>query len=266
MPFSVLIAVYAKESPEYLKESLASLLQQTLRPDEVVLVEDGVIGNGLSEVIESFRAQLNIVTVRLSRHSGLAGALNEGLKECTYELVARMDSDDVSMPNRFEKQIAFMQANPDISVSSATIEEYDENMNKLLYRRSLPLTHEDLYDLAKSRNPLNHVASVFRKQAVLNAGGYPEVYPEDYALWISMLQQGMKFANLPDTLICVRTGKQFLARRGIDMLIGELKIFRYMYDSSFISEFEYFKAVIQRFLLRMSPNIIKSFLYRHARK
>jgi glycosyltransferase involved in cell wall biosynthesis len=208
---------------------------------------------------------MNIVSVRLIQHSGLAVALNEGLKQCAHDLVARMDTDDFALPERFEKQVAFMKANPEIAVSSCSIEEYDSRFDRLLYRRILPLTHNELYELAKSRNPINHTACIFRKQIILRLGGYPEIYPEDYMLWIKMLQHGARFANLPDSLMRVRAGEQFFKRRGRDILKGELRTYRYMYDSGFISVFEYVKNSLSRTVLRTSPDFIKSLLYRLAR-
>jgi glycosyltransferase involved in cell wall biosynthesis len=236
-----------------------------MRADEVVLVEDGPICRELARIIQLYREDLNIVSVRLSENSGLAVALNEGLKQCAHDLVARMDSDDIALPERFEKQVSFMQANPDITVSSASIDEYDESIEKLLYRRELPLTHKELYDFAKSRNPINHTACLYRKSVILEQGGYPDIYPEDYMLWIKVLQRGARFANLPDTLMQVRTGEGFLKRRGYEILKGELKIYRYMYDNKFISVFEYLKNVILRIVLRVSPRRIKSILYKYAR-
>jgi glycosyltransferase involved in cell wall biosynthesis len=263
--FSVLMSVYHRENPEHLEQSLRSLLKQTLQADEVVLVEDGPIGRELASIIESYRAKLNIVSVRLTQHSGLAVALNEGLKQCAHDLVARMDTDDFALPERFEKQVSFMKANPEIAISSCSIEEYDSRFDRLLYRRILPLTHNELYELAKFRNPINHTACIFRKQVILQLGGYPEIYPEDYMLWIKMLQNGARFANLPDSLMRVRTGEQFFKRRGRDILKGELRTYRYMYDSGFISVFEYVKNSLSRTVLRTSPHIIKSLLYRLAR-
>ena len=148
MKFSVLMSVYDKEKSEYLKEALQSLVDQTLLPDEVILVEDGPIGKNLQEVIKKYRSLLNIKSIKLENNCGLAVALNEGLKHCTHDLVARMDTDDISLPERFEKQIAYMQNNPDISVSSGWIEEIDDQ-GRFFCLRKLPETHEELVNFAK---------------------------------------------------------------------------------------------------------------------
>jgi len=265
MSFSVLMSVYNKESPRYLRECLLSLAGQDLPANELVLVEDGPISSELSDVIESFRCELNIVSVKLESNVGLGLALNQGLQACRYNLVARMDTDDIAFPCRFEKQISFMERNPDISVLSGCIEEWDENMINKLSKRNLPLTHQEIYRFAKTRSPISHPACVFIKSDVISAGCYPDIYPEDYQLWITMIQNDCKFANLPDVMLKMRTGKQFITRRGYKFLKGELKIYRYMYKTGFINTFKYLKIVFLRSLLRLSPSFVKLFLYKYAR-
>ena len=183
MNFNVLISVYFKEKPKYLEICLQSIMVQTLKPDEVVLVEDGPISAELKAVVEQFRDALNIVSVPLAENVGLACALNEGLKHCKHELVARMDSDDIALPARFEKQVVFMQSNPDIAASSGVIEEFDE-AGLVTTKRVLPLVHSEIVAFAKKRSPLSHPAVIFRKSAVLDVGGYPLFRnAQDYALW-----------------------------------------------------------------------------------
>lgn len=264
LKLSVLLSVYNKEKPRYLVACLNSLLEQTFRADEMVLVEDGPISSELSEVIHRFRAGLNIVSIRLPENVGLACALNEGLKHCSYDLVARMDTDDIALPDRFEKQIVFMKANPDIVTSSGFIEEFND-AGDALSQRALPLKHDDLVKFAKKRSPLSHPAVIFRKEAVLSVGGYPELYPEDYLLWVKLIQQGFKIANIPDVLVRMRTGEGFITRRGWLFLKGELRIYRYMYKTNFINFFEYIQIVMLKSVLRLSPGVVKLFLYKVAR-
>lgn len=138
MYVSVLVSVYFKEKPEYLAACLLSLVNQTLKADEVILVEDGPISSALIAEIEKYRDVLNIVSVPLSENVGLARALNDGLKYCSHDLVARMDTDDIALPDRFEKQVAFMQSSPDIAASSGFIEEFND-LGDVLSQRVLPL-------------------------------------------------------------------------------------------------------------------------------
>src|SRR5690606_18998899 len=159
MSFSVLMSVYKAERPEYLRLALESLVTQTLQPGELVLVEDGPLPGELHATIDAFRAQLNIRSVRLAQNVGLARALNAGLEHCSHELVARMDSDDISLPDRFEKQVTFMNEHPEIAASSAALDEFDET-GTVFSSRVLPLTHEELVAFAKRRSPLSHAVAI----------------------------------------------------------------------------------------------------------
>ena len=265
MKFSILMSVYSKENPEYLAQSLQSLTDQTLKSNEVILVEDGPLGPELKDVIESFRKKLNITSVRLETNSGLAVALNEGLKHCTYELVARMDSDDVSLPHRFEKQVAFMVANPEVVVSSAWIEERSVDMQSALCVRSVPQSHEQIAAFAKSRSPISHPVVIYKKSAVLGVGGYPVIYPEDYLLWCLLISKGYTLRNIPEVLLQMRTGDDFITRRGYNFLKGQIKIYWLMKKIEFIGWPIFIMNVASCSVVRLSPRFIKKQLYKHAR-
>lgn len=264
MSLSVLVSIYYKEKPDNLTECLHSLASQSLKANEVILVEDGPISDELKSIIESFRHELNIVSVPLTENVGLACALNEGLKHCSNEIVARMDTDDIARDERFERQMEFMNLNPEVAASSGVVEEFNEE-GQVLMRRVLPLEHSEIINFAKRRSPLSHPATIFRKSAVESVGGYPEVYPEDYLLWVKLIQQGHQLANLPYELLRMRAGDEFITRRGLQFLKGELKIYRYMYQTEFINFFEYVKIIILRSVLRLSPPFVKLLLYRVAR-
>lgn len=263
--FSVLMSVYSAESPQYLTECLQSLAEQTMMADEVVLVEDGSISAELSEVILLFKKKLNIISVCLDKNSGLAAALNIGLKSCSFDLVVRMDTDDVSVPDRFEKQIKFMNDNPDIAVSSGFVEEWSEDMSKKLDVRCLPSSHAEILLFSKYRSPMSHPAVIFRKEAVLRIGGYPSLYPEDYPLWCTLLSKGYKMANLQEVLVRMRVGDGFISRRGRAFYEGEVKVFRYLAKIGFINRFQLYLNVVSKAVLRLSPNFVKKLLYKFSR-
>jgi len=263
--FSVLMSVYDKENPSHLCSSLESVASQTLKPDEFILVEDGPINDNLIEVINSFRGQMSIVSVRLPFNQGLAAALNEGLKYCKHELIVRMDSDDVCFPDRFEKQLCFMRDNPDIDFSSGFIEEYDDKMLNRVNIRTLPLEHSALKDFAKMRSPMSHAATIYKKSAVLNVGGYPNFYPEDYALWTLMIAKGYKMANLPHYLLKVRAGDAMISRRGLKFLKGYIKTYRLMYNLGLINFGEFVMNVLKQTILRISPTFVRKLMYKYAR-
>jgi len=269
MSFSVLLSVYEKDNPQYLDEALNSIWdQQVQKPGQIVLVKDGQLTDELCICINNWKQKLceMLSVVELSENVGLGAALNSGLQQCRYELVARMDSDDISLPNRFEKQVAFMENNPDIAASSAVLEEWDENFSKCIGRRTLPLKPEELEKLAKYRSPLSHPVSIFRKSIVLSIGGYPSFRKaQDYALWSLLLSKGYKLANLPDVLHKQRAGNNLMNRRGIQYFKGEIKIIKYQRSITLLNNFEYLRNIIVRFCIRISPNFLKSIFYAHLK-
>lgn len=264
MKLSVLISVYIKEMPSRLNECLHSLVNQTLKADEVVLVQDGPLKSELQSVIDQYREALNIVSVVLKENVGLATALNVGLKFCKHAYVARMDSDDVALPDRLRIQSNFMLSNPFIDACSGTIEEFDD-CGRILGYRKLPLHHDEIVEFCKRRSPLSHPAVMFKKSAVLDVGGYPVIYPEDHLLWVKLILNGYRLANVQDIIVRMRTNEAILTRRGYNFLKGQIFTFNYMYRSGFINFSEYLRVVISVSILRLSPGFIKIYLYRYAR-
>src|SRR5690606_1010859 len=263
MSLSVLMSVYKAEKPEFLKIALESLVDQTVRADEVVLVEDGPLPDTLHEIIEQYREPLNIQSVPLPRNVGLARALNAGLAHCSHELVARMDSDDISLPQRFEKQLAYMEAHPEVAASSAALDEFDEN-GEVFSSRVLPLRHEELRAFARRRSPLSHAVAIFRKSAVLAVGGYPPFKrSQDVALWSLLLVKGYRLGNLPDTLFKVRAGAAFMTRNGLRSLHHEYAVIRYQRRIGFLTRREMARNLCVRFVLAVVPQGIKKQLYAH---
>lgn len=265
MSFSVLMSVYIKEKPIYLSECLDSLVKQSLRPYEIILVEDGPLTDDLNKVIVFYSKILPIKSIRIEKNQGLAHALNEGLKHCSQELVARMDTDDISLFNRFECQVSYMLLHPDVQVSSCWIEERNQNMTETLFLKKLPLRHEDILKFSKRRNPISHPASIFRKTRVISVGGYPDIFPEDYALWSLMLVKGCRFGNLQETLLYMRTGSDFIKRRGFGFFKGELKLLKYQNKIGFLNEFEVCLNFLIRAAVRLSPSKMREFFYKFAR-
>lgn len=263
--FSVLMSVYKKEQAAYLDECLRSLVCQSLPPSEVILVEDGPIPEDLNNIIEKYSRILPMKIVRIEKNGGLAAALNVGLKHCSNELIVRMDTDDVSLPYRFERQVKYMLSHPDIDVSSAWIEERDEKMANVLFIKKLPLGHNDILKFSKKRNPISHPVSIFKKSAVMSVGGYPDVFPEDYALWSLLLVNKFIFSNIPETLLYMRTGPDFMGRRGFNLFKGEMRLLNYQKSIGFLSFYEFFISFMIKVVLRLSPLKFREFLYKFAR-
>ena len=262
--FSVLMSVYHKDDPSYFETALNSLIQQTVPPDEIVLVKDGPISEELEEVISTFHEKyddLKIVEIKIN--SGLGNALNEGLKYCRYDLVARMDSDDISEPDRFGEQVAVFEADNTISICGGWISEFEGNPTNILSYRRVPIEHADIIRMAHSMSPMNHVTVMFKKSDVMAVGSYMPFYQfEDYYLWVRLIKAGFKFKNVPFILVNVRGGRDMASRRGGGKYIRtELKFQSFLLKSGMITHFEYLKNCAVRTTVRMLPNSLRSRVY-----
>lgn len=264
--FSVLLSLYSKENPLYLRDSLESVFSQSLRPDEVVLVEDGPLTSELYTVVMEFKKKYDkLKVISLPVNSGLGKALNEGLKHCSYDIVVRMDTDDVSKPNRFEKQVKFMDSHPEIDVCSAWIDEFNGSIENVVATKSLPETSAEIYEYGKKRCPINHPVAAFRKKAVAAAGGYMH-YPlfEDYYLWARMLVSGAKFYNFQESLLWFRTTADVYRRRGgWRYAMTEIRLQFLFVGIGYIGFGTFLKNLVIRFLVRIIPNKLRSFIYKH---
>lgn len=265
MNFSVLISVYIKEKPEYFYACLQSIAEQTKKASEIIIVADGPLTKELYEVIDKFEDQLPIKKIQIEKNLGLAKALNFGLSHCSHSLVARMDSDDICTKDRFEEQVKYLQENPKISVLSSWIEERDEKMEEIFHIKKLPSSHQEILVFSKTRSPIAHPVVIYRKDDVLKAGGYPEIYPEDYALWNKMLSMGFNFANVQKVLLVMRTGDSMLQRRGFKFLKGEIQVHFQQYRLGLISGSRLLMNIIIKMVLRLAPLKIKNFLYKNFR-
>ncbi len=269
IPFSVLIPVYYKENPVFLKRALKSIWKdQTLKPDEIVIVRDGPLTERLDQVIEQFAQKAPVKIVSLKKNAGLGKALAKGILACSHEFIARMDSDDISVPERFQKQLEYLWNNPEVDLLSSNIAEFSDNPKKIVSIRKVPSTHEEIVRFSRSRSPMNHMAVVFRKQAVLNAGNYkPFNSYEDYFLWVRMLMAGHQAANIDEELVLARTGNNMLARRqGYAYFKQELKLQKEFYLAHFIHYETYLRNIMLRAVPRLLPLFFLAIIYRYLRK
>ena len=266
--YSVLMSVYVKEKAEYLKQAMDSIWNQTIPTDDFVLVCDGPLNDELDAVIEVMEKMHpdTLRVVRLEKNGGLGNALNEGIKHCKHELVARMDSDDISRPDRCERQLNVFQEHPDISVVSGIVEEFTTSTSEIEARRVPPETHEEIITFAKKRNPFNHPCVMYKRSAVEAAGGYQDFYLlEDYYLWIRMLQKGSHGYNLQEPLLWMRAGSDMYKRRaGWKYAQSQKALFKYMKASGFISGSQYIKSVGIRTASSITPNWLREFMFKRA--
>ena len=269
---SVLISVYIKEKAKNLEEALESIINQTLLPTELVLVKDGPLNEALDNVIAVYEKKftkkgIDFKQVALEDNKGLSVALNEGLKLCTCEYIARMDSDDISDKERLNLQLEFLENNKDIAVIGSDIAEFVEK-GKVLRVKKMPVEHEKLYKYAKLRNPLNHMSVVFRKQVVESLGGYIHLpYLEDYYLWSRLLARGEKISNISKPLVWARVDRDFAARRGgFAYFKNYILLRKKQREIKFTNFFEYILGVTVCAGMVLQPKFIRNIFYSILRR
>ncbi|VTU07488.1 putative UDP-galactose--lipooligosaccharide galactosyltransferase [Actinobacillus indolicus] len=266
MKFSVLMSLYFKEKPEYLTECFESLKNQTVQADEIVVVFDGVITPELEQVVQNFVEILPLNIVRLAQNQGLGKALNHGLAHCRNEWVFRMDTDDICIPERFEKQVAFIEQNPDTIIFGGQIAEFGSDINDIVSYRRVPTETKAIVEFTQKRCPFNHMTVAYQKSAVLECGGYQDLQ-EDYYLWIKLVALGKKVANLPEVLVYARVGNGMVGRRrGIAQAKAEWRLFKLKRQVGVQGMVSGFITFIMRVLPRLLPASLLSHLYKLLRK
>lgn len=263
--YSVLMSVYHKEKPEYLKQAIESIQAQTYPTDDFVLVCDGPLNSELDAVITTKQQEMNGVlkVYRLDKNEGLGNALNAGINHCKNELVARMDSDDVAYPDRCEKQIDVFNTHPEVSICSGIVEEFTTDPEVVDARRVLPETNAKIMEFAKKRNPFNHPCVMYKKSAVEAAGSYKDFYLlEDYYLWLRMLMAGYQGYNIQEPLLHMRAGSDMYMRRaGLKYARTQARLFKFMKDSGFIGNSQYIKSCVIRSGSALAPNWLRKFMF-----
>lgn len=263
--YSVLMSVYYKEKPAYLKQAIESIQAQTLPTDDFVLICDGPLVTELDAVIAAKQREMGAVlkVVRLAKNGGLGSALNEGIMHCRNELIARMDSDDVAYPTRCEKQIAVFNAHPEVSICSGIVEEFATDPNTVDTRRVPPETNAEIVEFAKTRNPFNHPCVMYKKSAVEAVGSYQEFYLlEDYYLWLRMLMAGYQGYNIQEPLLHMRAGiGMYLRRAGWKYAKAQVKLFRFMRRQGFIGIGQYIKSCVIRSASSLAPNWLRKLMF-----
>lgn len=264
--YSVLMSVYHKENPVYLYESITSILEQTILPSDFVLVCDGPLTNELDNVINEFEGRYPILfqIVRLDQNKGLGNALNIGLRYCKYNLVARMDSDDIALPDRCERELSEFQKNKALDIVSGTILEFRDAPSHITNAKYLPETNADIHIYAKRRCPFNHPCVMYKKDTVLQAGGYVDCpLFEDYHLWIRMLENGAVGYNIQVPLLLMRANSDMYHRRGGISYVKKVMFFRtYMLEKGFCSKLDYFYTLFGHMTVSLVPNKIREKIYK----
>lgn len=270
-PFSVLLPVYAGDDAEHFRRAVTTVtVEQELPPSQLVVVQDGPLGEALAAVIEDLDSaspsspagEVPVRLVRMPRNVGLARALEAGLAACDHEIVARADADDVSLPRRFASQVPRVAGGLDL-LGSAITEFVDDESEPGMVRR-LPLTAREIAAVARFRDPFNHPSVVYRRSAVMAAGGYRHVdLMEDYWLFARMIANGARVANLPESLVLYRVGAGAYARRGgLRLLRSEIALQREFRRSGFTSSTQMLRNVLVRGGYRLVPEGLRKLAYR----
>ena len=260
------MSVYYKEKAEYLKLALESIINQTLKPDEIVLVQDGKLTEELQAVITEYSQKYPDIfkTYHLKQNQGLGKALNFGMQKCSSELIARMDTDDIAEPNRFELQIKEFAQDKELTLCGGQIAEFADKPTEITGYRNVPLKHNKILTFAKKRNPFNHMTVIFKKQAVQSVGGYMDMpYFEDYWLWVRMLKAGSKAKNLDQVLVKVRAGQDMIARRGgLNYAKCIIRFEKALHSIGIINLAEMIGYITLRSIVSIMPESLRLWIYR----
>lgn len=266
--FSVLLSVYWKEKPEYLEQAIESIyFNQTLKPKEIVLIEDGKLTDELYEIIKKLKNKIGdsiFKVISLEKNMGLGNALKIGVENCSYEYIARMDTDDIAYPERFEKQFLYLKENPDIDVLGSYMSEFSGSIDNIICIKDCPSNDIDMKKYMKLRDPVNHPSVILKKSSVLAAGNYQEIFlNEDSYLWGRMLVKGFKFKNILEPLIYFRVNDDTYKRRGGWKYIkAEYELQRKFLEIGLINKIEFLRNITLKNIVRVLPNSLRKVIYK----
>ncbi len=259
--FSVLMSLYNKEKAQYFDECMKSIIRQSVKPAEIVIVLDGPISGALKSILKKYKNKYDswIKLIPLKRNRGLGLALAEGLIQTSYELIARMDTDDIAREDRFEKQLAEFHKNPSLDICGSHIIEFQGNINNKLSERRVPLKQKDIAEYQKQRSAFNHMTVMYKKSTVLRAGNYQHApLMEDDLMWIHMLQVGAKCMNIDDFLVYARTGYEMIERRGgYEYLKKYISGRKKILDTGYINYWDYWKTVAIQVIVALVPKKVR---------
>ena len=260
MKFSVLISVYYKEIPQYLDQALNSITDgQLLKPNEIVLVKDGPLTKDLDKVIDKYQSKYPEIfkIIFLNENFGLGKALNIGLLNCTYNLVARMDGDDISKPERFKEQIKIFKENLELVIVGSWIDEFDieDNKMKIKSTRKVPEKTIEIYNELKFKCAFNHPSVMYKKDKILEVESYTQEFLlEDYYLWIKLARKKYEMFNIQKSLLYFRMNKNTFKRRGgIKLLLNDIKFQKKLYKIRFINFIEFLRNILIWGVYRIIP-------------
>lgn len=262
---SVVMSVYKKDKANYFSSAVLSLLSQTYLPEEIVIVVDGEVTNEVNSLLNSYSKNSIIKIVRLKENTGLANALNVGIKNASYPLIARMDSDDICFNDRFEKQIKFLNEF-DLDIVGGQIVEFGKDIHEVISYRMVPCGHSEIVKLLKFRSPFSHPSILFKKEVFDVLKGYDlSIFPEDYDFFVRAYLANFKFGNIPDQVLWFRLGENksdAISRRwGLAYAKNEFNLYRKFLNMNFYNYSDFFKVVLLKLPIRILPFFMFKFIY-----
>lgn len=267
-PFSVLMSIYYKEKPEYLRQCFDSLLNQTVQANEWVIVKDGPLTEELEQVLHEYENKNpNLIKyVTFEKNQGLGLALRAGVPACSNELIARMDTDDICREDRFEIQLKEFLKDSNLDICGSHIKEFDNNPQECHSLRKVPLNNEEIIQYQKRRSAYNHMTVMFKKSSVLKAGNYEHApLMEDDMLWTRMILAKCKGKNVDEYLVYVRTGLSMIERRGGWSYFKKYKASRKkVYELGLASYWDYIYTLIVQLIVALVPTSIRKFVFEKA--
>lgn len=265
--FSVVLSVYFKENPAYLRQSLESVINQTLRPDEIIIVKDGVLTLELDLIINEYQENYSEIfkIISLPENKGLANGLNIGIKNAKYSLIARMDSDDICIKNRFEIQINYL-INNNLDIVGGQIIEFSKSIEDVISIRNVPCSHQEIIKFLKFRSPFSHPTIIFKKEVFERLNGYDiNIFPEDYDFFVRAYLAGFRFGNVKENVMYFRLGENLseaIKRRwGLKYAINEFRLYNKFLKLGFFNYMDYLKVIFFKIPLRIIPFKLYSYIY-----
>ena len=261
--YSVLMSVYYKENPLFLKQSLDSMIFQSVSPDEIVLICDGDLTDELNNILLDYQKKYTNLfnIIRLEKNSGLGYALKLGVENCKNEYIARMDTDDISKKDRCEKELNVLEKNPQVGIVGSNIEEINNGKTEL--KKKVPENHIRIKKFMKRRNPFNHSSVMYKKSEVLKAGNYKEArFIQDYFLWVDMIYNGTIGYNIQENLVSMRVDNNFYKRRsGKEYFSIQKDLLKYMKNKGIINNIEYILNLSVWKISSILPNSLRKILF-----
>lgn len=262
--YSVLTTVYAKEKPLYLRQSIDSMLNQTIPPSEYVVVKDGPLPFELEKVLTEYEEKFEIFKIiGLEVNSGLGAACIAGLDACSNDFVARLDSDDISLPNRCERQLEILEKEEDLAVVGTNLYEFEDDPNVITAIKKMPTEPDEIFRFGKRRNPFNHSSIMMRKSIVQANGGYSSMRrSQDLELFTRLLYKGCKCRNIGEPLVLFRTGSARVNRKkNWTNLKHDISVYKRNYNEQYMSLYDYVYVVVRQFIFFLMPSNLASYLY-----